>query len=46
MIAHPLAAAGSAAYSAGYLVGALFIPGLGLLLLTSAWFGGRRPGRS
>ncbi|MEX3657251.1 hypothetical protein A5667_14540 [Mycolicibacterium fortuitum] len=33
MIAHPLAAAGSAAYSAGYLVGALFIPGLGLLLL-------------
>ncbi|MGW4100043.1 LppU/SCO3897 family protein [Mycobacterium sp. NPDC004974] len=33
MVAHTLAAAGSAAYSAGYLLGALLIPGLGLLLL-------------
>ncbi|MBX8687277.1 hypothetical protein GO011_07515 [Mycobacterium sp. 20091114027_K0903767] len=33
MVVHNLAAAGSAAYSAGYLLGGLLIPGLGLLLL-------------
>lgn len=33
MDVHTLAAAGSAAYSAGYLIGALLIPGVGLLLL-------------
>ncbi|OBF46182.1 hypothetical protein A5719_01550 [Mycolicibacterium peregrinum] len=33
MVAQTLAAAGSAAESAGYVIGTLFIPGLGLLLL-------------
>ncbi len=33
MVVHNLAASGSAAYSVGYLLGGLLIPGLGLLLL-------------
>lgn len=33
MVVHNLAAAGDAAYSVGYLLGGLLIPGLGLLLL-------------